>query len=1205
MNQQGTVVAILVVVFAWALPALAQPTDLPSHGNSESSNDGRQLMRDGQKQVAAGVQEQDDRPGTGMAALEIAEAANRPTGITIIGFRQTWGNQAKANDDPMPAPLRDALERAGLGPITGVEWEEVTPTILQQSRVVIVLIWPHRLTLTKRDKAVVKLIHDYAAAGGGVLFAADRQQQYKDHIIPMAIADAFGTAFLVEQVHAKPEVTWRIGEWASDTFTFTDRIFPPLDEGVRGIFFQTESTWAYRGVVPFDARQPWKVVVDTGKNAWTTPLDPPGLELLERNYRDHGFDQNVPLLGIREIGKGRAACSGMNLTMLLVRVAVGEAGLQAYTTYMRDGRGSYPSNMIQLLVNLLTWLGEDADALASAQLTMEYDDAVAEFEKGWAMRRGIVGPRTTYSSGTATPDEYVDKARQLGLDFIVFLEEFAAMDRQDFDKLRDDCNRLTTKDFIAVPGITWVNEDGNHQYAYGNQLLMPSDALVDDQEHILGGDSSDGIGELCWLYELNSFENQAGWYLFKDNPYPFYDARDVASMGVVTQKGSQVVERVVDEWAYTNFHDQCLWPLALNLATSPDELDGIQTGDVYVNVIGTSGFEQLYDNLNTMRAARAPMHRYPKVAPFGGTSVTQGPVINLEMPRADTNTEEGLAYCRHLQNWPVDLTVESSVPLSEVRVYDGQRPVRRFDPNGKRTFQWQTSLTKEFQHHIWVHAVDVNGREGFSRSINCNAWLMREVQCTDRNNQLFSMMSQREDGTKMLYGYSGTTCTPDKGPWNPKIRPVGAFIFDPVLGLGAMNYDGSPEGEPIVWTAPEVWWNGKAPGGITKAGWLRNMVTGREGGPHNRPERVVASSEVLVGEMVLDGVFPLDPTKEFCHVWHTMQPVIDSKVLATTLRKTYYRPKIDGINVYLLEQTFETLTDIPVGEDKDWAIQFGRFAVPNGKRIKRTVRRIGDQPPYTGPEGGDFTMSAGDYVGFLEDPFGSLVVYNIGSPLLIQGRVGWYWVRIPAEGRVIPKGSKYTVRLVAVAMHCNVEDPVALAEEVKQQYGLGVEQVGYTVKLANGQVTDQTYLLSMNAGQQGNIQGVVNGLDRMAGNIGTRITGLNPGWSACLYRGGDEPDVLFIPVTADGIGRATFEEDLNGKPLFVGHPYVADVTDVKLALSRTNNWKQWQIEVHNPLGQAVTVSVRNAEGWPGPAYVRTFDLPAGSSQNVVIGDAIP
>ena len=199
--------------------------------------------------------------------------------------------------------------------------------------------------------------------------------------------------------------------------------------------------------------------------------------------------------------------------------------------------------------------------------------------------------------------------------------------------------------------------------------------------------------------------------------------------------------------------------------------------------------------------------------------------------------------------------------------------VRRFLPSGQKTFSFKTSIPKERQKYLWVHVTDVKGREAISRAIDCNSWILREYQCGDRNNQLLYSRQKRPDGSPFFIGYGGDTAMPDKGPWNGRIRPVGCFVFDKKLGIGATHFDGSPERASPMLDESVLVYDGKRP----KARLVNHLVADREGAAHVRPHRVVASSEVLVGDRVLDGVFPLTCTIRSIYVWHSVFPFAPSK----------------------------------------------------------------------------------------------------------------------------------------------------------------------------------------------------------------------------------------------------------------------------------------------------------------------------------------
>ena len=71
----------------------------------------------------------------------------------------------------------------------------------------------------------------------------------------------------------------------------------------------------------------------------------------------------------------------------------------------------------------------------------------------WKLHRGVIGPRTIYCTGLSSPEEYVAKAKALGLDFVIFLEDFAALKPSGFENLKADCRRLSTETFWPCPAL--------------------------------------------------------------------------------------------------------------------------------------------------------------------------------------------------------------------------------------------------------------------------------------------------------------------------------------------------------------------------------------------------------------------------------------------------------------------------------------------------------------------------------------------------------------------------------------------------------------------------------------------------------------------------------------------------------------------------------------------------------------------------------
>ncbi|MGA2617560.1 MAG: hypothetical protein ABSF26_08130 [Thermoguttaceae bacterium] len=1090
----------------------------------------------------------------------------------------------------MPPLLREELESAGWTRISYVKWQELSPAILRQARAVVIDCLPMQLIVTDEDRALADLLVDYVRQGGGLLMTQRASQMpVGELMLPNLVACRFGTRILLEEVQSDPARTRSLGPWGPDQYTFTDRVFEPVKEGVRGVCYQSSvGTLSLYGVLPFLPDAPWRVVLSAGPKSKSV-VNPIGLEEIDKEMRSAGFESDVPLAGVREFGKGRVAYVGMANYNIFARELGNEEGAKTYETYMTKGWQGCPSDQLTFYLNTLRWISAHADALAGTELRLASVKPVKR-STAWKLHRGVIGPRTIYSTGTSSPEEYVAKAKSLGLDFMVFLEDFAALKPSGFENLKADCRRLSTETFLVLPGFTYQNTDGNYEFVFSDSLQLPSAMLTDrtgKRMKATSRDESNPCTGLHYTYSLLGFENTAGWWNFSRNPYPSYDARNVDSMAVVTQEEGKIIDRDLSGYAINNRNSQALYPFALLLARSAAELEGASDGSCYVNIIGANGIQQIGKTL-TSYDGRADIHLYPLVPPFGQTSITNGPVIELVMPRADVDSSSDLFHIE-LQRWPLALSVTTEKGLKEVKLIDGDAVVRRFLPQGQKAFSFKTSIAKERQKDLWVHAIDMRGREAISRAINCNSWILREYQCADRNNQLLSSFQKRPDGSLFLIAYGGTTATPDKGPWNGRIQPVGCFVFDKKLGVGAFPFDGGPEQHPQCGMNPYLVYDGKTPKNV---GWLNQLVADREGAPHVRPHRVVASSEVLIGERVLDGVFPLS-AEPVIHVWHSLYPVAPSQYLKTTGRVAFYLVKVDGVAFYLWDQSIELLQDVPTPASPASFFHVGNIGNNGGKeRIVVSGQRVeqGDANPYPLRT---YAFNRGDYVGFLKNPFGSLAVYSLTDGLVLSGDGVNFGVGIKPTAPVMKAGTKLRVRLLMAGMHRLVADPAALAARIRSDYGL-LGAPSYSVEAQAGKVVDQQYVLTLAAAPEGCFRGRVRGLAALPGNLGCAVRGMNDRWTAWFQRQGKEIKTRTLPVE-ESTTYAVLRDDDEGQSLFIGHPIVADRSELVLNSARSEDGKRWLLEVHNPTDGMIQSEVSSSPHVKTVRFHETMRIEPGTS----------
>lgn len=1132
---------------------------------------------------AAGEYRFDD---VSLTRTEPDTAGGRPHRLLFVGVTQ----------EELTDLWKDGLKKAGWQKISCEQWDNLNPALLKQCRTVALLNLPLRPDLAEADAAICDMLVDYVKAGGGLLLTQNMDQIVTGMTLQFALAERFGTRILYEKVISDKARTQQVGAWWADSYTYTDKVFAPLNEGVAGLPYQSYMDMSSLcGVLPFLPAAAWQVVLTAGPQS-SSEVYLCGLEEIDRNARPEGFRGDVPLAGVREFGRGRVGYIGMKPLPVFHKAMKTNEDRATYDSYMvRDFMGK-PNGLVRFYENAFSWLGARADALSEADLRLAPARPVS-YTTAWKLHRGVIGPRTTCSSGSSTPDEYVRKARAAGLDFIVFLDDFASLNPGGFEQLKRDCRRLSTADFLAVPGVTYENSDGNHEYAFSESLKLPSKRMLTPDGKRLAvypnGPAKDSVcNEQTWLYQLLGFESVSGWYLFGRNPYPHFDTRDVNAMGVIAQEDGRTVERVVDSYAQESRNGQLLWPQALTLMKNAQEMDLLQSGVYYHNVVGADGTQMLHTLLNTL-TGRSGRNLYPGIPCLGCTSITNGPLIELNMPRGDTDAQ-GDIYNPALQEWPLDLKVSAPAGLREIILMDGDRQIRRFLPGGRTEFSFSTSLSKERQKYLWVRAEDAQGHEAISRDVQCDSWLLRDQQCADRNNQLLYSAQLRPDGTPYYVGYGGDTTTPDKGPWNGRVRPVGCFVFDSKLGSGAMSYDGSPENHPQASLDPFVVFDGKVPDSV---GWERRLVAEREGAPHVQPRRVVSSSEVLVGDRVLDGVFPYE-ADPVIHVWHTLYPVKPSQYLKTTARCSFYLPKVDGVTAYLWEQAFTPLQDVPVKADSPFTFCLGTLSGWLGKTAKseRLIANVDgtiERAPIEGVPMKQVPFKRGTYLCFLNSAFGSLAVYSLSDDLVLWGDGVNYLVGIRTEPGVVKAGTQCQARLLLVGINRLVVNPDRLAAQVLSSYGIAGPPT-YQVQAEKGEVGDQQYLLNLRAGKERCFRGTLRGLADLPGNLGAKIAGLNDAWSAVFQVQDGSGKLRIIPVE-EGIGYAVLRAEDERKRLFIGHPFVADSEQAIIGLARSKDWKKWQVEIHNPTDKAMTVHVSANPCADGLHLDETLKLPAGTS----------
>ena len=1120
-------------------------------------------------------------------AAAVATVRAEPKDIVVIG--EAYSGERDVNKRPV---LKRLIEGGGWGSFKLViGLDNLTKADLAAAKVLIVGSGAKHYALDAHDREALKAIVEYARAGGGVIIPNGYGQMWAHTEFCYQLMKAFGGEVAMAAPVFPKESQHRIGDYGPDMWAYTDRVFPPFDEGVKTVLVRSYYQFnCDHGVVPFYPNADWKVALTAGRDIAAKPFPKMGLDFLDARLREKGFDGDTPIVGYREFGKGRVVWFGAST--LLCRTNPSEAIREISDRILEKGpEGGHPVETGRFCCNVLNWAGAHAAQLDAAAIPGLKSRAADEARLGKAFRffRGAVGPRTTHSSGKSTTAEYIAKAKALGHDFIVFLEDLEHLSAGEFEKLRAECAAATDNTFTAWPGFTYRKDNGNCQYVFSNEPIYPGDYFLDGNRRFrsLTHDTPErgynpksdvnfsGGTDLEYLYGRLSFVNNAGWYMFHDSPYRQTDNRNVQSMGVITRQNGLLVENAFDAYRINTRNGQALMPLALELMTSADALNE----DTLLSSIGIEGLAAF----RRLMMSHGSHSGYPGEGIYGQQGVSNGPELNFRPARGDYSGDDDLLYCKDFSHWPYTLEVSSPNGIDTVEIVDADRVVRRWKANGAKTFERTGAFGLERQHYLWARVTDCAGKKAFSRACGSETFLLRESICNDRNNFLFYSHQRRKGGEEAgaYHSQFGADCAiPDKGPWHGRMRPVGFFVFDKKYGLGGDGgHDGSPEDHPAMALTPSVCYGGAEP---QKLGWVKEFVAGKEGGPHCRPERVVASSDALVADTVLDGVFAPD-RRPVIHVWHSLFPVFDSQYADTRARNTIFIPKLDGVIPYQWEQSLTLREPVPSAAGRP-IVRFGgvRFST-----LGRETAAFVDGAWTKGIVNGRFSMKPGDFLVVKNPKFGSLAVYPLAPLDYVQGSL-----TVPGDGSTYPAGTTFGCRLVAMGFHKFTSDPFAAARAAANAYGIGGREPAYRVKLTAGRGQPNGVCFDAVA-KDGALAGRFEDLAKLPGTLGLRLAGLNDNWAAVVS---SKTGVRLVPVEK-GVAYAALRDEESDCDLFVGHPVKA--SDPKLVLSLTRKGDApWTLEVHNPTAKPVKAKLTTDPAFAAFRLAEDVEIAPGASVDI-------
>ena len=1108
--------------------------------------------------------------------------------------------------------VANRLHEAGLNlvgmPYPGLEETALTWDMAKQYNVIVVAGLGRAnadMTLTKLNTQTLETLAKFLDAGGGVFIfpvfgqMATSTPAQEAFLKPLGIAPLFDElAFDAKGVVA---TSWQL------TFGYTTNLGKsPVTAGMDGLWYPAPlgRPGAETHVLPLVADNNWTTVVTEAPSSYTKQGVLQGGDATEPGT----FAKDVPIAAARQVGKGRVVCfsiapayvTGANATTTLESIVL-DRGL--------EGK---PSGGYKLLENSLKWLAEPSLAAgtlggAAMQMTMLANPYKTQFGKpaDWSGKLefpavepawpGVIGARTAYSSGKGTVDEWVAAAKAQKLSFLVFLEEFSRLSKDNFDKLKADCARACTKDFAAIPGFTIDDEVGNHYFYFGDtfpyvdkKFLDPTGKFFVSRDTGLGGDpyikGQLAMTVLDYAYTLASFKLTAGNYLFNQSAAPFANwFSDWSSVAVVTAQDGKVVEDFTKGYQTLAAFGNGPTPLALNLIGDPAQL--AQTKWKTILRMPEAGGYTVSGRLNpdTKFLQYFNNWNYYPDSP-NKIYVSSGPAIESWCfigPRDYGGDNKG-DFVWQNNRWVLHGRVTSPVGLQEVDVYDGERLFRRYLPAGAKEYEVTLDLEHDRQHNLILVATDLQG----GKAVGGEQWdrnhRSEEFMCSDRNNQLSYGYLTRSDGTGIMIGGNQTLATPNKR-LTPNVSPAGTFKNDALLGAPA--FDGAAGGEPdVIENVIAIMPDGKQVGGPA--------VTDSR--------RVMCNGDVNIGEGFRAWDFT-DNVGVF-NVWHTLWKTQPREDFTVNRRNHFFNLDPDSpLPVFLWSTDISLLRDMPnkgfiayqlrSQQEKRWTVRDSAGKVQTG---------LWNEPGADTAQSVPFGPTA--YMALTDSPLGSLAVFPMTEGM------GLYWGSpkrnnpiISVSPTVAPqkKGESTRVDLLLLGIPRVTDytrqfaDAPATVEKFWKDFGLDGGPTGYTVEPQTGKVTGRRYILDVDGAITKCFSGKLTG--KLISTLPIRVAGMNDHVSCYLY---DRAQQAARPV---GVleGRAWATVPMNGEAdLFIGQPLVADNPDAWIQVTQISE-KGWKAEIHNPTDKPMTVTVRK-NAYFDPLKAKEFTqekltVPAGGS----------
>lgn len=497
------------------------------------------------------------------------------------------------------------------------DYAEITADRIKQYNVLVITMTPDAYDVTMRRiasspekaKSFADMIENYVTAGGGVLLMPHEYNILKQ--VVSDLTDRWGAKLPVEQIKENDaeKVAIQSHLAAPYSLAYTDQVLPsPVSDGVKQIWYPPTPAYFAGHTGPICVDDNWQIVVKASKTSVSVPVDLSKCTTpIPKPFSRPEGVKEPPFVAIRSYKAGRI---GLINQWDSYSFGSGTKWLFNREVLSRGMKGK-PSDFGRLLENMYRWLAEPSvksgtlggfaarsDKLVPPNYRPEakkqFDFTFWHYEretlgygqppKDAKLYRGLIGARTAFSSGQGTVAEYAQAAQAVGLDFVVFLEEFAKLTPERLQKLKEECAKYSTDKLQLIAGFCIRNNIGNYMFFFGSDPVWPPEvvrsatdkSLISITEQNAKGEFTGLVTPfLDWVIQnYHNEKHQAGYYNFGESPVgiKLSDCRAYAMGAIRYYRDGKLVEDVTEDYLTTAQCTIAPAPVSVNEVTSPQAL---------------------------------------------------------------------------------------------------------------------------------------------------------------------------------------------------------------------------------------------------------------------------------------------------------------------------------------------------------------------------------------------------------------------------------------------------------------------------------------------------------------------------------------------------------------------------------------------------------------------------------------------------------